>query len=101
MELKFSRLILQRSAIAVSVESIIRSAFSLDINFRNIFLVKDGKRILRLADIMLLVELTFRPINSVIKYLKRNACNIILPITDATEIINGTRPTANISLGET
>jgi hypothetical protein len=54
-----------------------------------------------LADIMLLVELTSRPINSLIKYLKRNACNMIFPITDAIEAINGIRPTANISLKET
>jgi hypothetical protein len=41
-----------------------------------------------------------RPMNSRIKYLKRKACNIILPITDTHEITNGSAPTANISSGE-
>jgi ribosomal protein S3 len=35
------------------------------------------------------------------KYLNRYACSIILTMTEAAEIIKGTRPTAKTSLGET
>jgi hypothetical protein len=50
IELKFSRLILHRSAIALFAESIILSALSLDISLRTIFLEKKGRRRLRFAE---------------------------------------------------
>lgn len=53
-----------------------------------------------LADMTLPTELTFRPMNALMKYSNLKACKTTLPITDAVEIIKGTSPTANICVGD-